>query len=67
MVEVGLGDTVLLRKKHPCGSFEWQIVRVGVDIGLICQGCRRRILIPRSKFNKQVKKVISSKNTRADL
>ena len=57
-IKVELGDIVQLRKKHPCGSDRWTVVRVGVDIGLVCQGCGRRILLPRSKFNKQVKTVL---------
>ncbi|HSH02444.1 MAG TPA: DUF951 domain-containing protein [Anaerolineae bacterium] len=55
---IQLNDLVQLRKKHPCGSFNWRVVRVGVDIGLICQGCQRRILLPRSTFNKRLKRVL---------
>jgi hypothetical protein len=55
---IDLGDIVQLRKKHPCGSDTWKIVRIGVDIGLVCEGCGRRILLPRSKFNKQCKRVV---------
>ena len=58
-VEIHLGDTVRLRKKHPCGSFEWRVVRVGVDVGLMCLGCERRILLPRGTFNKRLKKVVA--------
>lgn len=54
-IDIQLGELVRLRKKHPCGSDKWEIVRLGVDIGLVCQGCGRRILIPRSQFNKQFK------------
>jgi hypothetical protein len=57
--QISLGDIVRLQKKHPCGSYEWQVVRLGVDIGLVCQGCGRRIMIPRSTFNKRLKKVVS--------
>jgi hypothetical protein len=57
---VQLGDVVQLRKKHPCGSDRWRVVRLGVDIGLVCQGCNRRVLLPRSLFNKRLKSVISS-------
>ena len=57
--EIHLGDIVRLRKQHPCGSYEWRVVRLGVDIGLVCTGCERRILLPRSKFNKQIKAVVS--------
>jgi len=59
-VEVHLGDVVRLRKKHPCGSDQWRVVRLGADIGLVCLGCRRRILLPRGDFNKQFKALISS-------
>ena len=57
--EFKLDDIVRLRKKHPCGSFTWKVVRLGVDIGLVCQGCEHKILLPRGKFNKQLKRVES--------
>ncbi|HOU40696.1 MAG TPA: DUF951 domain-containing protein [Promineifilum sp.] len=41
-IEVHLGDRVRLRKKHPCGNDEWDIIRLGADIGLVCCRCRRR-------------------------
>ncbi|MCI0398793.1 MAG: DUF951 domain-containing protein [Chloroflexi bacterium] len=58
LTEVRLGDVVRLRKKHPCGSYEWQVVRLGTDIGLICQKCHKRVLLPRSTFNKRLKVVV---------
>lgn len=57
---VQIGDIVQLRKKHPCGSDRWQVVRLGVDIGLVCQGCQRKVLLPRSLFNKRLKAIVSS-------
>lgn len=57
--QISLGDIVRLRKKHPCGSYNWKVVRLGVDIGLVCQGCGRRIMIPRSTFNKRLKNVVA--------
>lgn len=51
-----LGDIVRLRKPHPCGSYTWEVVRLGVDIGLVCTQCRRRVLLSRSQFNKQFKR-----------
>jgi hypothetical protein len=57
-VEIGLADVVRLRKPHPCGSYEWEVVRLGVDIGLVCRVCGRRILIPRSTFNKRLKSIV---------
>lgn len=53
-----IGDIVEMRKQHPCGSYEWEIVRVGADIGLVCCGCQRRIMLPRRKFAKGAKKFI---------
>ncbi|BAL84330.1 hypothetical protein SELR_26220 [Selenomonas ruminantium subsp. lactilytica TAM6421] len=59
-----LGDIVRLKKKHPCGSFEWEILRTGMDFRLKCQGCGHLILIPRTKFEKMVKgKVNQPKNS----
>lgn len=62
-IEVQVGDKVTLRKKHPCGSFDWQVVRIGADIGLVCQKCERRILLPRGTFNKRVKKIVKREDS----
>lgn len=58
-MEIRLGDVVSLRKQHPCGSFEWRVVRLGADIGIRCLKCNRRVLIPRSTFERRVKSFIS--------
>jgi len=58
-VEISLGDVVRLRKKHPCGSYEWQVVRVGADIGIKCRGCHRRVLLQRRDFERRVKECFS--------
>ncbi len=57
-LEINIGDVVRLRKPHPCGGYEWQVVRIGVDIGMVCQTCQRRVLIPRSDFEKRIKTFI---------
>lgn len=54
-ITYAIGDIVRLKKKHPCGSFEWEILRTGMDFRLKCQGCGHLILIPRTKFEKMVK------------
>ncbi|MFQ6057659.1 MAG: DUF951 domain-containing protein [Anaerolineae bacterium] len=59
VMEIRLGDVVRLRKKHPCGGYEWQVVRLGADIGIRCQTCGRRVLLPRPTFEKRVKTFIS--------
>jgi hypothetical protein len=46
-VELRLGDRISLRKAHPCGSHAWQVVRLGADIGLVCEGCAHRVLLDR--------------------
>ncbi|MGZ6213973.1 MAG: DUF951 domain-containing protein [Candidatus Limnocylindria bacterium] len=46
-VDLRIGDRIALRKAHPCGSREWQVVRLGADIGLVCVGCGHRILMDR--------------------
>lgn len=63
IVEVHVGDRAQMRKPHPCGSYDWTVTRIGVDIGLQCNGCGRTVLIPRSKFNKRVKRVIPPADT----
>ncbi len=59
-----LNDVVRLRKPHPCGGYEWHIVRLGADIGIRCSRCGRRILLPRRELRKRAKAVIH--NTGAD-
>lgn len=53
-----IGDRLRLRKQHPCGSYEWEVVRVGADIGLRCEKCSRRILLPRSEVERRTKQVL---------
>ena len=55
VLEIRLGDTVRLRKAHPCGSYDWDVVRLGADIGIVCQGCKRRVLLERSTLEKRLK------------
>ena len=59
IMEIRLDDVVRLRKPHPCGGYEWRVVRLGADIGIVCQTCGRRVLLPRSKFEKRVKTFVS--------
>jgi len=58
-LDVRLGDIVRLRKPHPCGGYEWEVVRLGADIGIKCLTCGRRVLLPRSRLEKRVKALIS--------
>ena len=53
--ELHLEDVVRLRKPHPCGGYEWKIVRLGADIGLECLSCQRRVLLPRRELARRLK------------
>jgi hypothetical protein len=46
-LDLRIGDQLRLRKEHPCGSRDWEVVRLGADIGLVCAGCAHRILMDR--------------------
>ncbi|MEE9215983.1 MAG: DUF951 domain-containing protein [Anaerolineales bacterium] len=50
-----MDDIVRLKKPHPCGGSDWRVVRLGADIGLKCQTCGRRILLPRRDLSKRMK------------
>lgn len=56
VIELRLGDSVRLKKDHPCGSYHWQVVRLGADIGLRCVGCQRRILLQRRDLERRISK-----------
>lgn len=55
-----VGDIVQLKKAHPCGSNEWEVLRIGVDFAIRCCGCGHRVMVSRPKFEKSVKKIVSS-------
>lgn len=54
-----LDDVVRLRKPHPCGGYEWTVVRLGADIGLVCSTCGRRVLLPRRELERRLKAFVS--------
>ncbi|TJY41714.1 DUF951 domain-containing protein [Cohnella pontilimi] len=55
-----LGDIVQMKKPHPCGTNEMEIIRMGMDIRIKCVFCKHSILLPRAKFEKSLKKVLRS-------
>lgn len=57
-VKFSLGDVVQMRKLHPCGSDQWEILRVGMDFRIKCLGCGRVVMLPRPKFERGVKDVV---------
>ena len=60
IIKFKLGDTVELKKPHPCGSKQFKIMRVGSEMRIVCQGCGRDMNIDRIKLEKATKKLISS-------
>jgi len=56
-LDLKIGDIVEMKKEHPCGSKRWEILRAGMDFRIRCQGCGHMLMLPRSKFEKSIKKV----------
>jgi hypothetical protein len=56
--ELEFGDIIRMRKPHPCGGYEWRVVRLGADIGLECLTCGRRIMLERRALKNRMKAVV---------
>ena len=59
MLELKLNDRVELKKQHPCGGKTWAVLRLGRDIKLRCETCGHELMLPRSKAEKAIKKILS--------
>ena len=57
-MDIRVGDVLELKKEHPCGSARWQVLRVGMDFKLRCQGCGHELMLPRSKAEKNIRKIL---------
>lgn len=57
-MDVRVGDVLVMKKTHPCGSKEWEVTRVGMDFKLVCAGCGHQVMLPRSKAEKNIKKIL---------
>lgn len=55
-----LGDIVKMKKQHPCGSYNWEVMRMGADIKIKCQGCGRLVMLPRSEFERKMIRIIET-------
>ena len=65
--EYGLGDTVEMKKEHPCHKSKyWKVTRMGADIKIKCQGCGAVIMFPRHEFERKLKKVIERAEQKED-
>ena len=56
-MDVRVGDIVTMKKKHPCGSFTWEVLRIGADFKMRCMGCGHETMNPRSKVEKYIRKI----------
>ncbi|MBQ4472776.1 MAG: DUF951 domain-containing protein [Lachnospiraceae bacterium] len=54
-MDIQIGDVIRMKKKHPCGSSEWKVLRVGMDFRLECLGCGHQIMIPRRQAEKNLR------------
>ena len=61
-LEVQIGDIVRMKKAHPCGNHLWEVTRLGADIGMVCQQCRRYVMLPRPYLEHRVKEILPRSN-----
>lgn len=54
-----VGDVLELKKPHPCGANRWLVTRLGIDIGLECQGCGHRVLLPRTRVEQRFRRFLA--------
>ncbi|SHK72772.1 hypothetical protein SAMN02745136_03189 [Anaerocolumna jejuensis DSM 15929] len=57
-MDIRVGDVVKLKKQHPCGSYLWEVLRIGMDFRLKCEGCGHQIMIPRKQVEKNLRQLI---------
>lgn len=59
MQKINIGDIVTLKKPHPCGSYDWKVIRTGADLKLQCMGCDRVVMLDRPTVIRRMKKITS--------
>lgn len=61
-MDIQVGDVVKLKKEHPCGSKEWEVLRIGADFRIKCTGCGHQVMLPRTQLEKNIKDIRKSGN-----
>lgn len=56
-MDIKVGDIITVKKQHPCGSITFEVLRIGMDFKIKCEGCGREIMLPRQKVEKSIKKI----------
>ena len=62
-MDFSVGDTVQMKKTHPCGEKQWKVLRTGADFRLKCLGCGHEIMVPRFKAEKNIRQVTKNSST----
>ncbi len=57
-MDIKVGDCIEVKKQHPCGGTEFEVLRVGMDFRIRCKTCKREVMLPRAKIEKNIKKVL---------
>lgn len=65
-MDICVGDTVVMKKAHPCGEKRWLVLRTGADFRLRCLGCGHEVMTPRFKAEKNIRQIIPKENTSTD-
>ncbi|MBR6770021.1 MAG: DUF951 domain-containing protein [Lachnospiraceae bacterium] len=56
-MDIQVGNIITMKKQHPCGSKEWEVLRIGADFRLKCTGCGHQIMIARKLVEKNIREV----------
>ena len=56
-MDIRVGDRLTMKKQHPCGSSTFEVLRIGMDFKIKCEGCGREIMLPRQKVEKNIRKI----------
>ena len=62
-MDIRVGDIITLKKQHPCGSKDWEVLRIGADFRLKCKGCDHQIMIPRPQAEKNIRNIQRKEET----
>lgn len=65
--KITVGDILELKKKHPCGSVRFTVLRVGSDVRIVCEGCGRDMVLPREKLERAIRRINSPRKAEEEL
>ena len=63
-MDIQVGDILTMKKEHPCGSKQWEVLRTGMDFRLRCDGCGHELMLPRSKAEKSIRKILTEEGNK---